>query len=72
MKFNKSFIFCLLFLTSCEMDFDDRDHALYMINEINYKISNKTVKDKQLYLIGVGGSSMLGIDMRAIDLNSAS
>ena len=67
MKIKKLLILGLLFLTSCEMDFDDRDHALYMINEINYKISNKTVKDKQLYLIGVGGSSMLGIDMRSLD-----
>jgi len=69
MKFKKVLILWLLFLTSCEMDVNDRDHALYMINEINYQISNEMVKDKQLHLIGIGGGSMLGIDACSLDFS---
>ena len=59
----------MLFLTSCEIDFNDRDYAAYLINEINHQISNEMIKSKQLYLIGVGGSSMLGIDYRMLSFS---
>ena len=65
----KKVLLGLLLLTSCEMDVNDRDHAAYLINEINHQISNEMVKDKQLYLIGVGGSSMLGIDYRMLSFS---
>jgi hypothetical protein len=69
MKTRKLLILGLLFLTSCEMDFDDRDHALYMVNEIDYYIGKDLAKNKQLYLIGTGGRAMLGIERNSLDFS---
>jgi hypothetical protein len=68
-KIKKTLILSLLLLTSCEMDVNDRDYALYMVNEIDYYMRKDLAENKRLYLIGTGGRAMLGIERNSLSFS---